>query len=234
MTSPADATPETVAAARGKHRLLSRAALFGAERRIARRVYGRATERDQWLRQTQYAYLDRFFSGLPASEQDALEISGTFYKDYPWRSYESRHYPDFDICAPGPVTPRFSVVICDQVLEHVVDPFLAAQTLADLCVPGGHVVVGVPFLVRVHPAPADYWRFTADGLRIVLERAGLDVVDTQSWGNRHCVNANFLVWAKRPRWSTDVNEENFPINVWAVGRKPVVDATGSSTPGTTP
>ena len=153
-------------------------------------------------------------------------ISGTFYNEYPWRSYESRHYPDFDIyLPPGPVTPQFSVVICDQVLEHVVDPFLAARTLADLCVPGGYVVVGVPFLVRIHPAPADYWRFTADGLRIVLERAGLDVVDTQSWGNRHCVNANFFVWAKRPRWSTDVNEEDFPVNVWAIGRKSLVDVT---------
>ncbi len=214
--SPAAAAPDDTQ----PRRFVSRQTLFGAERRIARRLYGRGPARDQWLRQTQHEHLAGFFHSLPPGEHDALEVSGDFYGEYPWRHYEAWHYPEFDVCAPGDVTARFSVVICDQVLEHVVDPFRAAQTLGDLCTPGGHVVVGVPFLVRVHPAPTDYWRFTADGLRIVLEKAGLDVVETRSWGNRHCVNANFFVWAKKPRWASDVNEPAFPVNVWAIARKP--------------
>ena len=60
------------------------------------------------------------------------------------------------------------------MLEHVVDPCLAARTLADLCEPGGHVIIGVPFLIKIHPAPSDYWRFTPDGLRLLVEQAGLE------------------------------------------------------------
>ena len=34
--------------------------------------------------------------------------------------YISLNYPDFDLCAPLPRSARFDVVICEQVLEHVV------------------------------------------------------------------------------------------------------------------
>jgi hypothetical protein len=167
-----------------------------------------------------YRQVDSYLRALPASEHSALEISGDFYRDLGWRDYEQWHYPDFDVCAPGEITRQFDVVICDQVLEHVVDPFAAARTLADLCRDGGHVVVGVPFLVRVHPAPADYWRFTPEGLRVLLERAGLEVPEVMSFGNRQCVKANFLVWAPKPRWGSNANEPEFPVNVWAIAGKP--------------
>ena len=49
---------------------------------------------------------------------------------------------------------RYDVVICEQVLEHVLDPGAAAANLRGLCAPGGHVVVSTPFLIRVHELPA--------------------------------------------------------------------------------
>jgi hypothetical protein len=197
----------------------TRRTLRRAERRVLRALYGRGREEEQWLRQTMYRHLDEFFRSLPPERHDALEISGGFYADYAWRHYEAWHYPDFDVCAPPAGSARFDVVICDQVLEHVVDPFAAARSLAALAVPDGYVVVGVPFLVRVHPAPSDYWRFTADGLRVLLERAGLDVLTARAWGNRHCVNANFRVWAKKPWWASDANDPDLPVNVWAIAQK---------------
>ena len=55
-------------------------------------------------------------------------------------------------------------MICEQVLEHVVDPWAAAANLRGLCAPGGHVIVSTPFLIKVHELPSygmhDYWRFT--------------------------------------------------------------------------
>jgi len=205
--------------------LTVRSLLTALQRRYARRRYRRGPEREHWLRESMYAHLDEFFRTLPASDYDALEVSGEFYGDHGWRHYEHWHYPAFDLCAPNELPRRFGVVICDQVLEHVVDPFTAAQTLADACEPGGFVVVAVPFLVRVHPAPRDFWRFTPDGLRVLLERAGLEVVDVRSWGNRQCVKANFFVWAKRPRFGSTANEAAFPLNVWAIARKPGGDRT---------
>jgi SAM-dependent methyltransferase len=194
--------------------------LTGIERRIMRRLYGRAPERKQWLRQTMYEHVDRYLADLPAEKHSALEISGRFYAQHRWEHYEDRHFPEFDLCNPGEITRTFDVVICDQVLEHVVDPCAAVRTLFGLCAEGGHAVVAVPFLVRIHDAPGDYWRFTPDGLRLLLERAGFDVPEVTGWGNRRCVRANFLVWAGTPRWRATENEPDFPLNVWAIARKP--------------
>ncbi len=81
--------------------------------------------------------------------------------------------------------------MCEQVIEHVVDPWAAAANLRGLCSPGGHVVVSTPFLIRVHELPEwglhDYWRFTPRGLQTLLERAGLEVESVHSWGNRRCL-----------------------------------------------
>jgi SAM-dependent methyltransferase len=167
-----------------------------------------------------YDQLDSYFRKLPAEKHRALEISGEFYGSHPWKHYESWHYPAFDLCRPGEIRETFDVVICDQVLEHVVDPCTAVRTLFDLCKPGGYAVVAVPFLVRIHAAPGDYWRFTADGLRLLLERAGFEVGDVEAWGNRRCVRRNLLVWARTPRFGAGANEPAFPVNVWAIARKP--------------
>ena len=90
--------------------------------------------------------------------------------------------------APLTDPERYDVVICEQVLEHVVDPFLAAEHLFELCKPGGHAIVSTPFLIKQHELPLyglrDFWRFTPRGLRTLLERAGFEVDTVASWGNR--------------------------------------------------
>ncbi|MGI8901495.1 MAG: class I SAM-dependent methyltransferase, partial [Nocardioides sp.] len=150
--------------------------------------------------------------------------------DHPWRSYTRLAYPEFDLCAS--VAERtFDVVICEQVLEHIPDPWVGARTLYDLCRPGGHVIVSTPFLIKVHNEPDDFWRFTVAGLRLLLEKAHLEVVTLKSWGNRSCARANFHHWVARRPWQSMENEELFPIVVWAVARRPVAESSG---PGPAP
>ena len=59
------------------------------------------------------------------------------------------------------------MVICEQVLEHVDDPWAAVANLRELCAPGGHAIISTPFLIKVHEFPRygmlDYWRFTPRG-----------------------------------------------------------------------
>jgi SAM-dependent methyltransferase len=54
------------------------------------------------------------------------------------------------------------------VLEHVPDPITATRNLLQLLRPGGHLIVNTPFLVRIHGSPGDFWRFTPDGMRLLL------------------------------------------------------------------
>lgn len=175
---------------------------------------------DHWTRLVMNDRIDEVLRPIEATS-DALEVSGTDHRSRRWRHYESIAWPEYDICDPSIHLDRhFDVVIAEQVLEHVADPWQATRNMAAMVNEGGMVVVTTPFLIKVHGSPKDYWRFTADGLRLLLEQAGLVVEEVGSWGNRQCVVGNFARWSRRTWWQSLKNEEDFPVSVWAIGRKP--------------
>jgi SAM-dependent methyltransferase len=119
------------------------------------------------------------------------------------------------VCAALPADhERFDVVLCEQVLEHVPDPWQGMRTITDLLRPDGRAIVSTPFMIRVHPHPADYWRFTPDGLRLLAEQSGLSVDVVDSWGNRPCVRRNWNTWIRRLPWHAMRNEPDVALNVW--------------------
>jgi SAM-dependent methyltransferase len=177
---------------------------------------------DQWQRVVLNRAVDEHLAGLEPARRTAAEISGSAHASKGWKEYVSLDYPKFDLCAPLTGQGPFDVVICEQVIEHVVDPNAAAANLRELCAPGGHVVVSTPFLIRVHEewGMEDYWRFTPRGLRTLLERAGLQVDSVESWGNRRCVRGNFDHWPAYRRWHSLRREPKLPVQVWAFARNP--------------
>ena len=192
--------------------------------RLGRRLLPPATSgTDQWQRVRLNAAVDRHIATLGPHALRAAEISGSAQAAQPWRSFTSLDYPAFDLCAPlAEGHDRYDVVICEQVIEHVPDPCAAAANLRRLCVPGGHVIVSTPFLIRIHEewGMQDYWRFTPRGLRTLLERAGLTVDHVGSWGNRAVVVGNFGRWPAARRWLPLRDEPNLPVQVWAFARNP--------------
>jgi SAM-dependent methyltransferase len=179
---------------------------------------------EHWLRIAMNRAIARHLESLDPASRTAVEISGTAHAGRPWKAYETLAYPEFDLCAPLAEQKRYDVVICEQVLEHVVDPWTAVANLRGLCEPGGHVVVSTPFLVRVHELPEyamrDYWRFTPRGLRVLLEGSGLEVEKVGSWGNRACVVGNFNRWSAYRSWLPLRNERDFPLQVWGFAINP--------------
>jgi SAM-dependent methyltransferase len=192
-----------------------------------------ASAAEHWQRRVLNRSVDAYLERLGPSERSAAEISGASHAGMPWRSFVSLDYPAFDLCAPPAEHDTYDVVICEQVLEHVLNPVAAAETLQALARPGGHVIVSTPFLIRVHELPAygmpDLWRFTPRGLRVLLEGAGLEVGEVQAWGNRDCVVANFDHWAAYRRWHSLRNEPELPVQVWAFARRPGQAGAGSDT-----
>lgn len=177
--------------------------------------YGAPAER-QWLREAMNRDLARELDSA-ARNSDAVEVSGTLRGGLPWKSYTSLSYPDFDLCTSEP-PDTFDVVICEQVLEHVPDPARAASTLRALCRPDAVLFVSVPLLVRVHGSPGDYWRFTPDGLLVLLERAGFEVEWIRTWGNRRAVKGNLGHWRAFRPWHSLRNDPACPLVVWAMAR----------------
>jgi SAM-dependent methyltransferase len=163
--------------------------------------------------------LDRRMSALDPPHQRAVEVSGHLHGGRGWASYTALEFPTFDLCKSDP-PDQFDVVLCEQVLEHVPDPLAAVKNLYRLCRPGGTLLVSTPFLIRVHPSPDDFWRFTESGLRRLLEWGGFDRVEVASWGNRRCVNANVKVWARQRPWRSLRNDPQLPVVVWASAQRP--------------
>ena len=69
-----------------------------------------------------------------------------------------------DVQADGahlPFVPAcFDAVICAELLEHVRNPEAVLREVSHVLVPGGILLITVPFLSRIHGDPTDYGRYT--------------------------------------------------------------------------
>jgi SAM-dependent methyltransferase len=189
-------------------------------RYAVRDVHSWAPTHRQWLREVMNRDVALVFASLGPEQLHVVEISGDSWQGLPWKSYTRLDYPAFDLChPPDDVDPRYDLVICEQVLEHVTDPLNAVRTLRRLCSDEWRVYVSTPFLVALHGHPGDYWRFTPSGLRCLLESQGLSPLWVRSWGNRQVVTASFDRWAPYRRWKTLKNEAHLPAVVWALAAR---------------
>ena len=159
--------------------------------------------------------ISRFVKSLQVEKLDALEISGETLAKVNWNEYKKLDYPEFDLVNPIFPEKLYDIVICQQVLEHVKNPFKAVDTLSKLIKPGGILIASTPFLLKIHAAPNDYWRFTTEGMRVLLSENNLLPIEIKSWGNRYAVKNNLNSWAKNRWFKPSKNERDFPVVIWA-------------------
>lgn len=63
---------------------------------------------------------------------------------------------------------QFAAILCCSVLEHCERPWVAAANLERHLLPYGLLYVTVPWIWRYHSYPKDYWRISADGIRLLF------------------------------------------------------------------
>ena len=81
----------------------------------------------------------------------------------------------------------YDVVISGQCLEHVRHPWLLAQEMARMLNPGGWAFWTASWNWHYHPHPIDCWRILPDGMKALMESAGLICmsayrVENDCWG----------------------------------------------------
>lgn len=159
----------------------------------------------------------------------ALEVSGSaLITEFGWPTtqVETTRYPEFDLCDSAHTLSRgdrYDLVFADQVLEHVHNPFYAVHGLYNLLRPRGRAAVATVGMFPVHDLPADYWRFTPDGLRLLFDPPYWEDVHVAGWGCRDALDlvADWPTNNRDPdfRPLAEVNETDVPIVVWATARR---------------
>ena len=81
-----------------------------------------------------------------------------------------------DMESPLPAELKFAHVECTSVLEHCPRPWKVAAVIEDAMIQGGTLLLSVPFVWRWHGYPSDYFRFTADGVRVLFPRIEWDLL----------------------------------------------------------
>ncbi len=86
----------------------------------------------------------------------------------------------------------FDTLICTQLIEHVPRPWVAVAEMYRILKPGGYLILSAPWIYPYHGSPADYYRFSRDGLRALLEDNGFKVIDLCPMGGGFLVAVEYF------------------------------------------
>lgn len=145
----------------------------GLRARFVRSVY--ATHNDSRA-------VRRALSGLLTGRSGARRLnvgSGATYLAHDMVNLDRRVSRTTDLVGDAQALPfaagTFHVVISQETVEHVADPFRAVREMARVMTTNGEVYLQLPFVIGYHPGPEDYWRFTRAGIAQLVVQAGLRV-----------------------------------------------------------
>ncbi len=74
-----------------------------------------------------------------------------------------------DLRSLGFADEEVGTALCLDTLEHCADPLAACRELHRVLAPGGVCVLSSVMFFPVHGYPHDYWRFTPEGMRLLLQ-----------------------------------------------------------------
>ena len=98
---------------------------------------------------------------------------------------------------------RYDSVLCFNLLEHIYGHQQLLSEVRRVLKPGGSLIGYVPFLVKYHPDPNDYFRYTQQGLAALFKDAGFSEASieyigrgplTAAWAQMEYILPRFLRW----------------------------------------
>jgi SAM-dependent methyltransferase/uncharacterized protein YbaR (Trm112 family) len=77
--------------------------------------------------------------------------------------------------------PSFDAIVLMNVLEHIQHPERLMKTLSTLLRPGGLLIVAVPFMLKLHQLPYDFYRYSHHQLENIGREAGLEILSIEGY-----------------------------------------------------
>ena len=182
-------------------------------------------------RYTMYQRLAQF-SRLSRPEHVVLSVSRSLplarLLGYRQEQVIEADYPQYDLLNLSFESYSLDVLIADQVLEHIAgDPARAVSESFRVLRPGGMIFLTTCFVNPIHEFPHDYWRFSPEGLRVLMP-PDANVLECSGWGNR-------VVWLfdlfriryegipharwHPAHWAATYNNQRWPVSTWIVAQK---------------
>ncbi len=137
-------------------------------------------------------------------------------------------YPEVDVLNLPFDDASFDAVVSDQVLEHVEgSPQGAIDETLRVLKPGGLLVHATCFINPIHGAPSDYWRFSPEGLSLLM-KGRARVIEAGGWGNAFIwpFIACGLKYERIPNaryhpfhWLATFNQRRLPVVTWVLAEK---------------
>ena len=121
------------------------------------------------------------FGGLLAVEQEAEfgHVLRHMFAGLDYKTFDPRPGADIqgDMHRTGLPDGAVGTALCMETLEHIPHPAVAMFEMFRVLRSGGLLVVTTLMCWEEHRCPNDYWRFMPDGLRLLLEHPGFEVLD---------------------------------------------------------
>lgn len=110
--------------------------------------------------------------GCGGSPYGALFPNATYHRADHAHTTDLDFTTDADGLLPNVASERYDMVLSTQVLEHVASPQGYLREAFRILKPGGMLLLSTHGVYPDHGCPFDYWRWTADGLSLELQRTG--------------------------------------------------------------
>lgn len=113
------------------------------------------------------------FGSLQVKGQEGFADLRPFFPDKKYMGADMRFGTGVDIILDlhdiGLLSETIGTILCLETLEHVKFPRKAIEEAYRILKPGGILIVSTTMNFPIHNYPADYWRFTPEGLESLFD-----------------------------------------------------------------
>lgn len=84
-------------------------------------------------------------------------------------------------------------VLMTEVIEHLPEPSIVLAEIRRVLIPGGFLVLTLPFLYPLHEPPSDYARYTPYFIESLASKLGFIIISTRRFGGWNHSFAHFMI-----------------------------------------